>query len=442
MAEGRGKAQADALRRARHEVRAKKFARSRSPRWTKRFSIVKLCSNAARWPSCPAPTFAQGDVVLVEAGDYIPVDGEVIEGIASVDESAITGESAPVIRESGGDRSGVTGGTRVLVRLAHRPRHGQPRRDFLGPHDRHGRRGQTAKNAQRNRPGHPPGRHDDHLSAWFASPCCRFRCLACEAAGRGTPITVTVLVALLVCLIPTTIGGLLSAIGIAGMDRMIQTNVIAMSGRAVEAAGDVDVLLLGQDRHDHAGQPAGGRVSAGRRRVESPTWPMPRSWPRWPTKRRKDAASWCWPRPSTDCGAATSRNFMPRSSPLAPKPAISGVELRRAAYPQRGRRRHRRLRPRPSRRNSPPTSSAHVERIAKQGGTPLVVAEGDKAAGRHPPEGHRQGRHAGTFRPDAADGHSDRDDHRRQSADGRRHRRRGGRRRFSGPGHPRGEARR
>ena len=182
-------------------------------------------------------------MVVVEAGEFIPSDGEVIEGIASVDESAITGESAPVIRESGGDRSAVTGGTRVLsdwlvVRIT-----ANPGETFLD------RMIAMVEGAKRQKTP-----NEIALNILLAAmtiifllatvTLLPFSIYSVDAAGQGEPVTVTVLVALLVCLIPTTIGGLLSAIGIAGMDRMIQANVIAMSGRAVEAAGDVDVLLL------------------------------------------------------------------------------------------------------------------------------------------------------------------------------------------------------
>jgi K+-transporting ATPase ATPase B chain len=228
MAEGRGKAQADTLRRARRDVMAKKLAR---PQY------------GAEYATISATTLRQGDVVLVEAGNFIPSDGEVIEGIASVDESAITGESAPVIRESGGDRSAVTGGTRVLsdwlvVRITT-----NPGETFLD------RMIAMVEGAQRQKTP-----NEIALNILLAAltiifllatvTLLPFSLYSVNAAGQGAPVTVTVLVALLVCLIPTTIGGLLSAIGIAGMDRLIQANVIAMSGRAVEAAGDVDVLLL------------------------------------------------------------------------------------------------------------------------------------------------------------------------------------------------------
>src|SRR3954462_4610380 len=228
MAEGRGKAQADTLRQSRRDVQAKKL---NEPRYGAGHCLVS------------AATLRKDDVVLVETGDMIPSDGEIIEGVASVDESAITGESAPVIRESGGDRSGVTGGTRVLsdwliVRVTT-----NPGETFLD------RMISLVEGAKRQKTPNEIAL-DILLAAMtiiFLIACATllpFSKYSVAAAGQGTPITITVLVALLVCLIPTTIGGLLSAIGIAGMDRMIQANVIAMSGRAVEAAGDVDVLLL------------------------------------------------------------------------------------------------------------------------------------------------------------------------------------------------------
>jgi potassium-transporting ATPase ATP-binding subunit len=229
MAEGRGKAQADTLRKARADVTAKKLV---EPRY------------GARHEPISSGQLRIGDVVLVEAGDAIPSDGEVIEGVASVNESAITGESAPVIRESGGDRSSVTGGTQVLsdwlvVRVT-----ANPGETFLD------RMISMVEGAKRQKTPNEIALNIliAALTIIFLLACATllpFSLFAVEAnSGQGAPITVTVLVALLVCLIPTTIGGLLSAIGIAGMDRMIQANVIATSGRAVEAAGDVDVLLL------------------------------------------------------------------------------------------------------------------------------------------------------------------------------------------------------
>ena len=228
MAEGRGKAQAEALRRTRQDVQAKRLA---TP------------ERGAAVTQVAGSSLQQGDVVLAEAGDVIPGDGEVIEGVASVDESAITGESAPVIRESGGDRSAVTGGTRVLsdwliVRISANP--GEAFLDRMIAMVEGAKRQKTPNEIALN-----------ILLAGFTiifllatATLLPYSLYSVGAAGQGAPVTVTVLVALLVCLIPTTIGGLLSAIGIAGMDRMHQANVIAMSGRAVEAAGDVDVLLL------------------------------------------------------------------------------------------------------------------------------------------------------------------------------------------------------
>jgi len=228
MAEGRAKAQADALRNARKEINAKRLSQP-----DPHAEITSVLSSQLR----------KGDYVLVEAGDLIPGDGEVILGIASVNESAITGESAPVIRESGGDRSAVTGGTRVLsdwivVRITANP--GEAFLDHMI---------EMVEGAKRRKT--PNEVALDILLAGLTmifllatATLFPFSLFSVKVAGQGTPVTLTTLVALLVCLIPTTIGGLLSAIGIAGMDRMIQANVIALSGRAVEAAGDVDVLLL------------------------------------------------------------------------------------------------------------------------------------------------------------------------------------------------------
>ncbi len=228
IAEGRGKAQAQALRKARKNTPAK---------------LLEEPNKNAPWTSIISTDLKKGDIVLVEAGDTIPADAEVIDGVASVDESAITGESAPVIRESGGDRSAVTGGTKVLsdwliVRIINEPGGG-----FID------RMIKLIEGAKRQKTPNEIALNI-LLAAFtiiFLIVCMTllpFSLYSVSTAGIGTPITVTVLVALLVCLIPTTIGGLLSAIGIAGMDRMIRHNIIATSGRAVEAAGDVDVLLL------------------------------------------------------------------------------------------------------------------------------------------------------------------------------------------------------
>jgi K+-transporting ATPase ATPase B chain len=228
MAEGRSKAQAASLRSLKKSVTAKKLA---SPR------------HGTTWLPCDGPDLRKGNFILVEAGDVIPIDGEVIEGVASVDESAITGESAPVIRESGGDFSAVTGGTRVLSDWLVVKVSANPGETFLD------RMISMVEGAKRQKTP-----NEIALTILLVAltivflvvtvTLLPFSLFSVAAAGSGTPITITVLIALLVCLIPTTIGGLLSAIGVAGMSRMMQANVIATSGRAVEAAGDVDVLML------------------------------------------------------------------------------------------------------------------------------------------------------------------------------------------------------
>ncbi|MGB7541876.1 MAG: potassium-transporting ATPase subunit KdpB [Burkholderiales bacterium] len=228
VAEGRSRAQAASLRAAKRDVTAKKLsAPKRSQNW------VIVAGSALR----------AGDVVLVEAGDFIPGDGEVIEGVASVDESAITGESAPVIRESGGDFSSVTGGTRVLSDWLVARITANPGESFID------RMISMVEGARRQKTPNEIALTIllVAMTLVFLLACATllpFSIYAVETSKAGAPVSITTLVALLVCLIPTTIGGLLSAIGVAGMGRMISKNVIAMSGRAVEAAGDVDVLLL------------------------------------------------------------------------------------------------------------------------------------------------------------------------------------------------------
>jgi K+-transporting ATPase ATPase B chain len=241
MAEGRGKAQAESLRKARRDLNAKKLGRP-EPGVEHLVAPSGVGKPGDVYTVIPASTLKKGDVVLVEAGDFIPADGEVIDGIASVNESAITGESAPVIREPG-DRSAVTGGTRVLSDWIVMRITAKPGETFLD------RMIALVEGAKRQKTP-----NELALNILLAAltiifllatvTLLPFSLYSVQAMGRGTPVTVTVLVALLVCLIPTTIGALLSAIGIAGMDRMVQANVIAMSGKAVEAAGDVDVLLL------------------------------------------------------------------------------------------------------------------------------------------------------------------------------------------------------
>jgi K+-transporting ATPase ATPase B chain len=248
VAEGRGKAQAATLRAMRQHVHAKRL----------------FGPNTREYKTCEASALKRGDLVLIETNDIIPADGEVIQGVASVNESAVTGESAPVLREAGGDFSSVTGGTRVLsdwliVKVTSREGEG-----FLD------RMIAMVEGAKRQRTP-----NEVALSILLAfmtivfllatATLAPFSQYAVAASGSGSVVTLTVLVALLVCLIPTTIGALLSAIGIAGMDRMVRANVIATSGRAVEAAGDVDVLLLDKtgtitlgDRHATSFQPGPG----------------------------------------------------------------------------------------------------------------------------------------------------------------------------------------
>jgi len=228
IAEGRGKAQAETLRSARKEMNAHKLDK---PIYGSKFEVI------------PSAMLKKGDIFVVEAGEIIPSDGEIIQGVSLVDESAVTGESAPVIRESGGDRSAVTGGTRVLsdwliVTVTADP--GEGFLDHMINLIEGARRQKTPNEIALN----------ILLAAFtivFLAVCATllpFSLYTVEVNHQGAPITLTVLIALLICLIPTTIGGLLPAIGIAGMDRLIRRNVIALSGHAVEAAGDVDVLLL------------------------------------------------------------------------------------------------------------------------------------------------------------------------------------------------------
>ena len=235
MAEGRGKAQAASLRQTR--------ATTMANRRTRDGSVEQV----------PSSQLTVDDVVIVIAGEIIPSDGEIIEGIASVDESAITGESAPVIREAGGDRSAVTGGTRVLsdrivVRITARA--GETFLDRMIALVEGANRQKTPNEIALNT-------LLAVLTIIFLLATVTLQPFAMYADAEQSVI---VLVALLVCLIPTTIGALLSAIGIAGMDRLVQHNVLAMSGRAVEAAGDCSTLLLDKTGHDHSRQPPGGGV--------------------------------------------------------------------------------------------------------------------------------------------------------------------------------------
>ena len=250
-----------------------------------------------------APELKQGDIVLVEAGDLIPSDGDVIEGIASVDESAITGESAPVIRESGGDRSAVTGGTRVLsdwIKVRITAAQGSTFLDRMIA---------LVEGAERQKTP-----NEIALNILLAGLTIIFviavATIPSFATYAGGTVSVVILVALFVALIPTTIGALLSAIGIAGMDRLVRFNVLAMSGRAVEAAGDVDTLLLDKtgtitlgNRQATEFLPLTGVTAAGTGRCGAAS-------PRCRTRRRKAARSSCWRRRSTTSAAARWRRWV------------------------------------------------------------------------------------------------------------------------------------
>ena len=353
MAEGRGKAQADNLRNAKTET------------------IARRVLPSGETEVVPATRLRKDDVVLVLAGEFIPGDGEVIEGVASVDESAITGESAPVIREAGGDRSAVTGGTRVLsdrikVRIT-----SNPGETFID------RMIALVEGAERQKTP-----NEIALNILLAGLTIIFLLAVVTlqpfAVYSGAPQTVFVLVSLLVCLIPTTIGGLLSAIGIAGMDRLIQHNVLAMSGRAVEAAGDVNTLLLDKT----------GTITLGNRQatefialqgVDELTL--------------ADAAQLSSLADETPEGRSVivlakerygmrGRDLEPhraRFIPFTAQTRMSGVdydgrEIRKGAvdaiekYVGNG-------------RGATPELRAVVERIAKEGGTPLVVAEAGRPLG-------------------------------------------------------------
>ncbi len=354
MAEGRGKAQADTLRKARTETVA-----------------TRLRADGSR-ETVPAPSLRKGDVVFVAAGQLVPGDGEIIEGVASVDESAITGESAPVIRESGGDRSAVTGGTRVIsdwirVRITSEPGH-----TFLD------RMIALVEGAARQKTP-----NELALTILLAVFTLVFLLVVVTlqpfAAYAQMRIPVPVLVALLVCLIPTTIGALISAIGIAGMDRLVQHNVLAMSGRAVEAAGDVDTLLLDKT----------GTITLGNRQA-SEFVPLDGV----TARELADAAQLASLADETPEGrsivvlakaqhdirgrelADTEAVFIPFSA----QTRISGVDLggreirkgasdaiERAVVAGGG--------------QVPPEMRAIVDRIARQGGTPLVVSEGARVLG-------------------------------------------------------------
>jgi K+-transporting ATPase ATPase B chain len=354
MAEGRGKAQADTLRKARSETVAK-----------------RLLPNGTT-ETVPSAKLRSGDVVMVIAGELVPGDGEVIEGVASVDESAITGESAPVIREAGGDRSAVTGGTRVLSDVIKVRITSNPGETFLD------RMIALVEGASRQKTP-----NEIALNILLAGLTIIFLLAVITlqpfAIYSGSPQTVFVLVSLLVCLIPTTIGGLLSAIGIAGMDRLVQHNVLAMSGRAVEAAGDVNTLLLDKT----------GTITLGNRQAAE-FIPAPGI----TAAEMADAAQLSSLADETPEGRSivvlAKEKYSLRGRELASHEAVfvpftaqtrmSGVnldgrEIRKGAVDAITKYLHQ------FGTSLPREIQASVEQIARSGGTPLVVAENQRALG-------------------------------------------------------------
>ena len=363
VAEGRSKAQAAALKAAKRDVAAKRLKEARRD---------------AAFDWVPSTDLRKGDAFLVEAGEVIPADGQVVEGVASVDESAITGESAPVIRESGGDFSSVTGGTRVLsdwlvVRVTVNP--GEAFLDRMINMVESARRQKTP--------------NEIALSILLVKltlvfllttvTLLPFSVYSVEVAKSGSPITITVLVALLVCLIPTTIGGLLSAIGLAGIGRMLRANVIATSGRAVEAAGDVDVLLLDKT----------GTITLGNRQA-SAFLPAPGS----TEQELADAAQLASLADETPEGRSivilAKQKFGLRERDVAALGAtfvafsaqtrMSGVDLGTRRIRKGAADAIRSWVEQAGGRFLPEVSAA-VDNVARKGSTPLVVAEGAKVLG-------------------------------------------------------------
>ena len=432
VAEGRGKAQAESLKKTRTESQAKLLTGS-----DKTYRLV------------PGTALKVGDVVLVEAGDNIPSDGEVIEGVASVNEAAITGESAPVIRESGGDRSAVTGGTQVLsdwIRVRITAAQGSTFIDRMI---------RLVEGAERQKTP-----NEIALNILLAGLTIIFVfatvTIPSYAAYAGGSISVVVLVALFVTLIPTTIGALLSAIGIAGMDRLVRFNVLAMSGRAVEAAGDVDTLLL-----DKTGTiTLGNRQATAFRPVRGVT-----------EQELADAAQLASLADETPEGRSIvvlakekygirGRDMQELAATFVPFTAqtrMSGIDagsssVRKGAvdailnYIGGGTAQTmasgnavRALQP-TRRHGCCPRTPGDCGRDRQGGRYAARGGQGWPPARRHPPQGHRQGRHPRALCRTAPHGHPHRDDHRRQSDDGGGHRGRSRRRRFPGAGDARGQA--
>ena len=430
VAEGRGKAQAATLRKARTETMAK-----------------LLREGSKKWTEVAAASLKVGDLVLVEINDLIPSDGEVVEGIASVDESAITGESAPVIRESGGDRSAVTGGTRVLsdqIVVQITAAQGSTFIDRMIALVEGATRQKTPNEIALNilLVG---------LTIIFVFATATIPSFASYAGGS---IPVVILVALFVTLIPTTIGALLSAIGIAGMDRLIRFNVLAKSGRAVEAAGDVDTLLLDKT----------GTITLGNRQAAEfiPVSGVSE-------QELADAAQLSSLSDETPEGRSIvvlakekygirGREMAPLGASFIPFTAqtrmsgidIDGSSIRKGAvesilaYAQGPKQLPPSLRAaggvaeavRPAGAEAVARDlTEKAERVSKGRRHAAGRGQGWPAAGDHLSQGHREGRHQGALRRTASDGHPHGYDHRRQPADRRRDRGRGGRGRLPGAGH-------
>ena len=420
VAEGRGKAQAESLRKTRTESQAKLLSGSDG--------TVRLV---------PGTSLKVGDIVLVEAGDNIPSDGEVIEGVASVNEAAITGESAPVIRESGGDRSAVTGGTQVLsdwIKVRITAAQGSTFIDRMI---------KLVEGAERQKTP-----NEIALNILLAGLTIIFVfatvTIPSYAAYAGGSISVVVLVALFVTLIPTTIGALLSAIGIAGMDRLVRFNVLAMSGRAVEAAGDVDTLLL-----DKTGTiTLGNRQATAFRPVRGVT-----------EQELADAAQLASLADETPEGRSIvvlakekygirGRDMAELGATFIPFTAqtrMSGVDaggssvrkgavdailnyVSGAAAQTVATRQHGSLDPASVELRRRPRIAGDFGRDRQGRRHAAGGRQGRPAARRHPAQGYRQGRHPRAFRRIAAHGHPHRDDHRRQPDDRGRDRRRSRRR--------------
>ncbi len=386
VAEGRGKAQAETLRRTKRETIARRLIG-----WTPGQTQIRL-------QEVPGTQLTLGDYVVVEAGEIIPGDGDVVEGVASVDESAITGESAPVIRESGGDRSAVTGGTKVLSDRIVVHITSKPGETFID------RMIALVEGAQRQKTP-----NEIALNILLAALTIIFMLAVVTLQPMSfyskAPQSLVILVALLVALIPTTIGALLSAIGIAGMDRLVQRNVLAMSGRAVEAAGDVNTLLLDKtgtitigNRQASDFLPVGGvsdaeLADAAQLSSMADYTPEGRSIAvlakeRYGLRERHE-------------GELRGAEFVEFTA----QTRMSGIDLADGRQVRKG----ASSAVRDWIRNSGGTPADElgqlVDGISSAGGTPLVVAERLN-------EGHRQGRHRRAVRRDAQDGHQDRHDHR------------------------------